>query len=174
MALQTLDRFGQKSEIDKTLKQDPSVKDSVSVNYDSSPWTITANADVAYQNSKSDASKLATDQAKDVVRRVSTKVTEQVRRRQTTKGFEHDVEFLIRSGGMIWGGAPMPDVHREDYLPIAEEIRDAQGSGDVGKPSDWWTVTSPTNQVVLHGDSTLSSSQVGEKWNWTDTPDPQA
>jgi hypothetical protein len=82
--LQTTDRFDLKSEVENTLKEDLSVKAGLSVKYDSSPWTVTANVDVAYQQSKSSATKLATEQAKEVVQRASAKVTERVRQQQTT------------------------------------------------------------------------------------------
>jgi hypothetical protein len=82
---QTTDRFDLKSEVDSTLKEDTSVKGGVSVKYNSSPWTVTANVDAAYQRSKTDASKIATDQARDVVQRASTKVTDRVRQQQTLK-----------------------------------------------------------------------------------------
>ena len=52
---QTTDRFDLKSEVDNTLKEDTSVKGGVSVKYNSSPWTVTANVDAAYQRSKTDS-----------------------------------------------------------------------------------------------------------------------
>lgn len=90
--LQTTDRFDLKSEVESTLKEDTSVKGGISVKYDSSPWTVTANVDASYQRSKTDSSKLATEQAKDVVQRASTKVTERMLQQQTTKVTESTEE----------------------------------------------------------------------------------
>jgi hypothetical protein len=64
--------------VDGTLKEDLAVKAGVNVKYDSKPWTVTANVDVAYDQSKTEATRAASEQARDVVQRATTKVTDKV------------------------------------------------------------------------------------------------
>jgi hypothetical protein len=81
-------------------------------------------------------------------------------------GFEADMQVFVESGGQVWGGAPLPDVHGTDYLPIAQEIRAAERP-ELGKPGDSWETSLPTNQMYLRSDACLPSWTVDDKWNWT-------
>jgi hypothetical protein len=87
-------------------------------------------------------------------------------------GFESDVQYFVQSGGQLWKGAPLPDVHSADYLPIAKEIEAAENP-ELGVPGDFWEATLPTNQVCLSDVPYLPSWTVDDKWNWTPTPPPK-
>jgi len=84
-------------------------------------------------------------------------------------GFEPDILYFIRSGGQIWKGAPLRDVHDTDYLSVAQEIKAAEHP-ELGTPGDSWEVRLPTNQVYLRPDSKLPVWQVDKQWNWTPAP----
>ncbi|MFJ8437637.1 hypothetical protein [Kitasatospora griseola] len=82
------------------------------------------------------------------------------------KGFEADVHFFVTSGGRIWHGAPLPDVHDSDYLSIAQEIEAAQNP-EIGTPGPAWETSIPTNQVYLRADGTLPTWKLTDPWTWT-------
>ena len=83
---QTDERSDLKAEVSKVLKEDLSVKAGVKA---TAKWddivTITAKADVAWAEAKSDSAKRSTEYARDVVARATSKVTNRVLSRQTHK-----------------------------------------------------------------------------------------
>ncbi|MFT3764737.1 MAG: hypothetical protein QM820_04360 [Minicystis sp.] len=83
--LTTADRFELKTESEKTLKEDLSVKAGVAISAKYGAVNIDAKTDVAYSTAKSESSKLAQTQARDVTQRAASKVTERVRRQLTTR-----------------------------------------------------------------------------------------
>jgi hypothetical protein len=58
--------------------------------------------------------------------------------------------------GQIWGGGGLNGVSDPYYLPIADEIADQEGAGDVSVPQgDPWEVKVPTTLVKLRDDDSL-------------------
>lgn len=86
--LTTADRFELKQESEETFKEELSVKAGVSVSAKYGVVQIDAKTDVAYSNAKSESSKLAQTQARDVTQRAASKVTERVKRQLTTRIIE--------------------------------------------------------------------------------------
>lgn len=78
--LTTDERFALHREAENTVKEDTSVKGSLSVSakYGDS-LQVNANVEASYSNSKTDSTKTSSDYAKDVTMRASTKVTQTFR-----------------------------------------------------------------------------------------------
>lgn len=87
--LQTTERFELKTEIEKTIKEDLSLKTglTMSAKYGDA-LQIHTNLDVAYNNSKTEATKAASTHAKEVTTRATTKVTERIREQRTLRTTE--------------------------------------------------------------------------------------
>ena len=87
-SLDVTERFELKTEVDNTVQEDLATNAGVNVSAKYGGVEINANANVAYTLSKEQSTKAATDHAKDVVSRAATKVTETVRRQETTRTIE--------------------------------------------------------------------------------------
>jgi hypothetical protein len=84
-ALDVTERFDLKTESENVVKEDLAVSAGLNVSAKYGAVEINANANVAYNLSKEQSTKVATEHAKDVTSRAATKVTESVRRLQTTR-----------------------------------------------------------------------------------------
>lgn len=74
------ERFDLKTESENVVKEDLAVNAGLNVSAKYGAVEINANANVAYNLSKEQSSKVSTEHAKDVTTRAATKVTETVRR----------------------------------------------------------------------------------------------
>lgn len=94
--LEIKERFALKKETENTLKEDTSVKSGVSLTakYGES-LQVSANVNVDYSNAKSEATKMASEYAKDVTTRAASKVTERFREQFTRRVLEtfEDTDF---------------------------------------------------------------------------------
>jgi len=61
---------------------------------------------------------------------------------------------LYTATGILWGGGPVPTPNDDDYLSIAQEIKEQQHPTD-GVPCDAWEVRVPTALVWLDGGAPL-------------------
>jgi hypothetical protein len=78
--------------------------------------------------------------------------------------FVPDVGYYVMTGE-LWHGGTLPTISDQDYLPIAEEIRAAQGGDDDGVPvGEPWEYRLPTDLVRVRADSVLPT--------WTRQDDP--
>ena len=82
---QSTDRFAVKSEVDKLMKEDLSIKAGVNLGYSGGGFTFGANVGVDYSQSKSESSKQASEFAKEVITRAVSKVTDRVKTSTTIK-----------------------------------------------------------------------------------------
>jgi hypothetical protein len=87
-SLDVTERFELKSEVANVVKEDLAVNAGLNVSAKYGTVEINANADVAYNLSKEQSTKAATDHAKDVTSRAATKVTETVRREEIARTIE--------------------------------------------------------------------------------------
>lgn len=83
--LDVTERFDLKTESENVVKEDLAVNAGLNVSAKYGAVEVNANANVAYNLSKEQSSKVATEHAKDVTSRAATKVTETVRRIVTTR-----------------------------------------------------------------------------------------
>jgi hypothetical protein len=87
-SLDVTERFDLKTESENVVKEDLAVNAGVNVSAKYGAVEINANANVAYNLSKEQSNKASTEHAKDVTSRAATKVTETVRRLETTRTIE--------------------------------------------------------------------------------------
>ncbi|MER6496214.1 hypothetical protein [Streptomyces griseorubiginosus] len=87
-SLDVTERFDFKNEVQNTVSEDLSITGGVNVSAKYGAVETNANAGVAYRLSKEESAKVATDHARDVTNRAATKVTETVRRQETTRTIE--------------------------------------------------------------------------------------
>jgi len=87
-SLDVTERFDFKNEVQNTVSEDLSLTGGVNVSAKYGAVETNANAGVAYRLSKAESAKVATDHARDVTNRAATKVTETVRRQETTRTIE--------------------------------------------------------------------------------------
>jgi len=83
--LSVTERFDLKTESENVVKEDLAVNAGLNVSAKYGAVEINANANVAYNLSKEQSTKVSTEHAKDVTSRAATKVTETVRRIVTTQ-----------------------------------------------------------------------------------------
>jgi hypothetical protein len=87
-SLDVTERFGLKSEVANVVNEDLVVNAGLNVSAKYGTVEINANANVAYNLSKEQSTKAATDHAKDVTSRAATKVTETIRREEIARTIE--------------------------------------------------------------------------------------
>jgi hypothetical protein len=73
-------------------------------------------------------------------------------------GFEDQVNLYVYSG-ILWGGGPVPAPGDDDYLSIADEIKDAQQRPADVTVIDTWQVRLPTTLVWLENDAGLPKNE---------------
>lgn len=73
-------------------------------------------------------------------------------------GFEDQVNLYVYSG-ILWGGGPLPAPGDDDYLSIADEIKDAQLRPADVTVIDTWQVRLPTTLVWLENDAGLPKNE---------------
>jgi hypothetical protein len=102
-SLDVTERFELKSEVANVVKEDLAVSAGLNVSAKYGTVEINANANVAYNLSKEQSTKAATDHAKDVTSRAATKVTETIRReeiaRTIEKLYERESHSFDNTGG---------------------------------------------------------------------------
>lgn len=96
-SLDVTERFELKTESENVIKEDLAVNAGVNVSAKYGAVEMNANANVAYSLSKEQSTKAASDHAKDVTSRAATKVTEMVRRLETTRTIEKFRERELHS-----------------------------------------------------------------------------
>ncbi|MFD4502964.1 hypothetical protein [Streptomyces sp. NPDC058457] len=81
-------------------------------------------------------------------------------------GFEQAVLYFLDTG-LIWDGGDPPDITGSQYVPIVEEIRQAQGApGEEVAVGDPWEVRVPTSLVKLRADDKLPVWKQDDSGNW--------
>lgn len=83
--LDVTEKFDLKTESENVVKEDLAVNAGLNVSAKYGAVEVNANANVAYNLSKEQSSKVSTEHAKDVTSRAATKVTETVRKIVTTR-----------------------------------------------------------------------------------------
>jgi hypothetical protein len=80
-------------------------------------------------------------------------------------GFESAIVHYLETG-LIWDGGDPPDISSSLYLPIVQEVAEAeQRPGDEVPVGDPWDVRVPTELVKLRPDDTLPVwKKVGQDW----------
>ena len=105
--LQTTDQSSLRTESQNALQENVNVQAGVAISASYGSLQLNTNASVAYSNSKSQTTDVATNRAKEVVNRAVTNITDRVRTQQTTSRTE---VFVEKDGHSFTNDAKNPNV----------------------------------------------------------------